>query len=66
MATATSPAICFGEAGTIEINVSGYVGAYDYEVFRANGTTTGVIGSGNTSTNPFQIPDPTAALVGGN
>lgn len=66
VATATSPAICFGEAGTIEINVSGYVGAYDYEVFRANGTTTGVIGSGNTSTNPFQIPDPTAALVGGN
>jgi gliding motility-associated-like protein len=66
VATATSPAICFGDAGTIEINVSGYVGAYDYEVFRANGTTTGVTGIGNTSTNPFQIPDPTAALVGGN
>lgn len=66
VATATSPAICFGDAGTIEINVSGYVGAYDYEVFQANGTTTGVTGSGNTSTNPFQIPDPTAALVGGN
>jgi len=66
VATATSPAICFGDAGTIEINVSGYVGAYDYEVFQANGTTTGVTGSGNTSTNPFQIPDPTSALVGGN
>lgn len=66
VATATSPAICFGDAGTIEINVSGYVGAYDYEVFHANGTTTGVTGIGNTSTNPFQIPDPTAALVGGN
>ncbi|GAB4509200.1 MAG: hypothetical protein Tsb004_09500 [Allomuricauda sp.] len=66
VATATSPAICFGDAGTIEINVSGYVGAYYYEVFHANGTTTGVTGIGNTSTNPFQIPDPTAALVGGN
>lgn len=66
VATATAPAICFGDAGTIEIDVTGYVGPYDYEVFNANGTTTGVTGSGNTSTNPFQIPDPTAALVGGN
>lgn len=66
VATATAPAICFGDAGTIEIDVTGYVGPYDYEVFNANGTTTGVTGSGNTSTNPFQIPDPIAALVGGN
>ncbi len=65
-ASATSPAMCFGDAGTIEIDVTGYVGTYDYEVFNANGTTTGVTGSGNTSTNPFEIPDPTSALVGGN
>jgi len=66
VATATAPAICFGDAGTIEIDVRGYTGTYDYEVFRAGGTTTGVTGSGNTSTNPFEIPDPTSALIGGN
>ncbi|WP_182859104.1 T9SS type B sorting domain-containing protein [Flagellimonas aequoris] len=63
-ATATSPAMCFGDAGTLEINITGYTGAYDYEVFMANGTTTGIVGSGNTSTNPLSITDP--ALVGGN
>lgn len=66
VATATAPAICFGDAGTIEIDVTGYTGPYDYEVFNADGTTTGVTGSGNTSTNPFEIPDPTSALIGGN
>ncbi len=66
VATATAPAVCFGDAGTIEIDVTGYVGPYDYEVFNANGTTTGVTGSGNTSANPFEIPDPSSALIGGN
>jgi len=66
VATATAPAMCFDDAGTIEIDVTGYVGPYDYEVFNANGTTTGVTGSGNTSTNPFEIPDPSSALIGGN
>ena len=64
VAAATSPAMCFGDAGTLEINVTGYTGAYDYEVFNADGTTTGIIGSGNTSTNPMSITDP--LLVGGN
>ncbi len=64
VATATSPAMCFGDAGTLEIDVTGYTGAYDYEVFHANGTTTGIVGSGNTSTNPMSITDP--LLVGGN
>ncbi|WP_081894237.1 T9SS type B sorting domain-containing protein [Muricauda sp. MAR_2010_75] len=64
VATATAPAICFGGAGTLEINVSGYTGAYDYEVFSSNGTTTGITGSANTSTNPLSITDP--VLVGGN
>lgn len=64
VATATSPAMCFGDAGTLEIDVTGYTGSYDYEVFNADGTTTGIIGSGNTSTNPMSITDP--LLVGGN
>ncbi|MEZ4809820.1 MAG: T9SS type B sorting domain-containing protein [Allomuricauda sp.] len=64
VATATAPAICFGGAGTLEINVIGYTGTYDYEVFRSNGTTTGITGSANTTTNPLSITDP--ALVGGN
>lgn len=64
VATATSPAMCFGDAGTLEIDVTGYTGAYDFEVFNADGTTTGIMGSGNTSTNPMSIMDP--LLVGGN
>ncbi|MFT0713999.1 T9SS type B sorting domain-containing protein [Flagellimonas lutimaris] len=64
VATATSPAMCFGDAGTLEIDVTGYTGAYDFEVFNADGTTTGIMGSGNTSTNPMSITDP--LLVGGN
>ncbi|MEW2920627.1 T9SS type B sorting domain-containing protein [Muricauda sp. ANG21] len=64
VATATAPAVCFGGAGTLEINVTGYTGTYDYEVFRSNGTTTGITGSANTTTNPLSITDP--ALVGGN
>ncbi|MCB0371415.1 MAG: T9SS type B sorting domain-containing protein [Muricauda sp.] len=64
VAVATAPAICFDDAGALEINVTGYTGAYDYEVFFSNGTTTGITGSGNTATNPLSITDP--ALVGGN
>ncbi|BDW92381.1 hypothetical protein MACH07_12130 [Flagellimonas marinaquae] len=64
VATATSPAMCFGDAGTLEIDVTGYTGTYNYEVFNANGTTTGISGSGNTTTNPMSITDP--LLVGGN
>nr|WP_297784280.1 T9SS type B sorting domain-containing protein [uncultured Allomuricauda sp.] len=64
VATATSPAMCFGDAGTLEIDVTGYSGPYNYEVFNADGTTTGITGSGNTSTNPMSITDP--LLVGGN
>ncbi|WP_421808389.1 T9SS type B sorting domain-containing protein [Flagellimonas sp.] len=62
--TATAPAMCFGDAGTLEIDVTGYSGPYNYEVFNADGITTGIMGSGNTSTNPMSITDP--LLVGGN
>ncbi len=64
-ATATAPAICFTDAGTIEIDVTGYSGPYSYIVYRTDGTTV-LTGNGNTSTNPFAIPDPTSLLVGGN
>ena len=64
VATATAPAVCFGDAGTLEINVTGYTGTYDYEVFLSDGSVTGITGSGNTTTNPLSITDP--ALVGGN
>ncbi|WP_176712456.1 T9SS type B sorting domain-containing protein [Allomuricauda sp. CP2A] len=64
VATATAPAVCFGGAGTLEIDVTGYTGTYDFEVFNSNGATTGITGSANTATNPLSITDP--ALVGGN
>ncbi|NAY91684.1 T9SS type B sorting domain-containing protein [Muricauda sp. JGD-17] len=64
VATATAPAVCFGDAGTLEINVTGYSGTYDYEVFLSDGSVTGITGSANTSTNPLSITDP--ALIGGN
>ncbi|WP_276389030.1 T9SS type B sorting domain-containing protein [Eudoraea chungangensis] len=54
---------CFGGAdGALEITISGYTGAYDYEVFDAAGVTTGITGSANTSTNPLSI----IGLSGGN
>ncbi|MCL6266633.1 T9SS type B sorting domain-containing protein [Flagellimonas myxillae] len=57
VATPTAPAVCFGDTnGALEINVTGYTGAYDYEVFNASGVTTGVTGSANTTTNPLSIP----------
>ncbi|RYC52352.1 T9SS type B sorting domain-containing protein [Flagellimonas olearia] len=65
VASVVSHAMCYGEAGTLEIDVTGYTGAYDYEVFRADGSSLGLTGSGNTSVNPFEIPDPTNLLVGG-
>ena len=47
---------CFGySSGSFEINVSGYSGAYNYEVFdSANNSVTGVVGA-NTSTNPITV-----------
>ncbi|WP_299336706.1 T9SS type B sorting domain-containing protein [uncultured Psychroserpens sp.] len=55
--TTTSTAVtCFGDnSGSFEINVSGYSGAYTYEVFDNLGTSvTGVVNA-NTSTNPFTV-----------
>ena len=57
VATATKPFVCFGATdGVISVNVSGYTGPYNYQVF--NVTTglpvTGLL-AGNTSTNPLVI-----------
>ncbi|MEX0289866.1 MAG: T9SS type B sorting domain-containing protein, partial [Flavobacteriaceae bacterium] len=63
VATATMPVTCFGDTnGELEINVSGYTGAYSYEVFDSSAVTTGITGVGNTATNPFTI----SGLSGGN
>ncbi|WP_411029371.1 T9SS type B sorting domain-containing protein [Spongiimicrobium sp. 3-5] len=63
-ATATTAVTCFGDTnGALEINVTGYTGAYTYEVFTAAGVTTGITGAGNTTTNPSP---PISGLSGGN
>ena len=62
VATATAPVMCFGDTnGALEINVTGYTGPYDYEVFTQAGASV-LTGSGNTTTNPMAIP----GLSGGN
>ncbi len=63
VASATAPVTCFGDTnGAIAIDVSGYTGAYSYEVFTSAGVSTGVTGLGNTSTNPLTI----SGISGGN
>ena len=60
--TTTSTAVtCFGDnSGSIEINVSGYSGAYTYEVFDSLGASvTGVVNA-NTTTNPITVSGMTA------
>lgn len=62
VATSTAPAICFGDSnGSMEITISGYSGAYDYEVFTQAGASV-LTGSTNTATNPYPI----TGLSGGN
>ncbi|WP_421823969.1 T9SS type B sorting domain-containing protein [Flagellimonas oceanensis] len=62
-ATATAPAMCFDDAGELTINVSGYTGDYDYDVYRTDGTLI-VSGSDNTSSGSVAITHPD--LRGGN
>ena len=62
VAAPTAPVLCFGDSnGALEINVSGYTGSYDYEVFNQGGGSV-VTGSGDTATNPLAI----TGLTGGN
>ena len=63
VAAPVNPVTCFGDTdGALSVNITGYTGAYDYEVFTAAGVSTGVTGSANTSTNPLAIN----GLSGGN
>lgn len=60
-ATATNAVTCFGgNDGSIAINITGYTGAYTYNVL--DGATVVLAGAGNTSTNPMTI----AGLGAGN
>jgi large repetitive protein len=60
--TANSPVTCFGDTdGTVTIDVTGYSGAYSYEVQNNLGATI-ASGNGNTSVNPFTI----TGLLAGN
>lgn len=62
-ATVMSNETCFGASdGSMEIDITDYTGAYTYEVFDQAGASTGIIGSGNTTTNPMTIN----GLPGGN
>ncbi|MFV8328531.1 SprB repeat-containing protein, partial [Flavobacterium sp. ZS1P14] len=63
VATPTTPVTCFGDTdGAIGINVAGYLGAYNYEVFNSSGASVGGIFAANTSTNPQSI----TGLLAGN
>lgn len=54
VANAVAPVTCFGNAdGSININVTGYSGPYNYTVF--NGAAIITTGSGNTAVNPQVI-----------
>lgn len=61
-ATATNAVTCFGgNDGSISINVTGYTGAYTYNVLDSSNNPV-LAGVGNTSTNPMTI----AGLGAGN
>ena len=63
IATATTPVTCFGDTdGALEINVTGYTGTYNYEVFDSSGASVSGIVAANTTTNPQVI----TGLSGGN
>lgn len=61
---AITPVTCFGDAnGALELQVSDYLGAFDYEIFRADGTAVAT-GFGLANANPFTMP--LNGLSGGN
>ncbi|UKM64377.1 T9SS type B sorting domain-containing protein [Flavobacteriaceae bacterium GSB9] len=62
-ATATTEVTCFGNSdGALEINLTGYTGAFTYEVFDSNNVSVIASTPTNTSTNPLVI----SGLPGGN
>ena len=53
VATVTTDITCFGDNnGAFELNVTGYTGAYTYEVFDSASTSIFGVVAANTSTNP--------------
>nr|WP_298923474.1 T9SS type B sorting domain-containing protein [uncultured Allomuricauda sp.] len=63
IATPTAPAICFGDNnGALEINIIGYTGTYDYQVFDSSNNPVGGLVNTDTSVNPRPI----GGLSGGN
>ena len=62
-ATAVTPVTCFGDGnGSLEINITGYTGTYDYQVFDSSDNPIGAVVSTDTSINPRPI----TGLSGGN
>ncbi|MBC8643527.1 SprB repeat-containing protein [Flavobacterium lindanitolerans] len=60
IASNPTPVTCFGDSdGTLTINVTGYTGAYSYNVINTAGTTVAT-GNGSTAVNPFTINGLTA------
>ncbi|MGB5699473.1 T9SS type B sorting domain-containing protein [Muriicola sp.] len=63
VAIATTPVVCYGDSnGAIEIDVTGYSGTYNYEIFTSASVSTGITGGGDTAVNPLTIN----GLPGGN
>ena len=53
--TTSTPITCLSDNnGTIDINVTGYSGTYNYEIFNSLGASV-TTGSGNTSVNPQSV-----------
>lgn len=60
IASNPTPVTCFGDSdGTLTINVTGYTGAYSYDVINTAGTSVAT-GNGSTAVNPFTINGLTA------
>ncbi|MGK0253034.1 MAG: gliding motility-associated-like protein [Mariniflexile sp.] len=61
--TPTTAVTCFGDNnGEFQLNVSGYTGAYTYEVFDSLGTSVSGVVPANTSTDPQLI----TGMIAGN
>ncbi|MCL6295850.1 T9SS type B sorting domain-containing protein [Jejuia spongiicola] len=56
ISTTPAPVTCFGDNdGSFELNVSGYSGPYNYEVFDSSSTSVFGVVAANTSTNPQPV-----------
>ncbi|MEM5566179.1 T9SS type B sorting domain-containing protein [Psychroserpens sp. AS72] len=59
--TNSTSVTCFGDnSGSFEINVIGYSGTYNYEVFDSTSTSVFGVVNANTSTNPLTVTGMTA------